>query len=82
MTVAELIDKLRAMPQDMRVVVDGCEGDYDDPIVHPGWAVIDESEGKYPWYLWVGRHRDVARYDEKRRNEVGAKLVIVIARPA
>jgi hypothetical protein len=34
MTVAELIDKLRAMPQDMRVVVANSEyGGFDDPVL-------------------------------------------------
>jgi hypothetical protein len=38
MTVAELIEKLRAMPQDMRVVVNGYEGDFDEPHIIEGWA--------------------------------------------
>ena len=31
MTVAELIEKLKQMPQDMMVVIPGYEGGYDNP---------------------------------------------------
>jgi hypothetical protein len=53
MTVAELIEKLRAMPQDMRVVVDGYEGGFDDPKIFEQVVILDGGSG------WPnGRHRD------------------------
>jgi hypothetical protein len=80
MIVAELINKLRAMPQDMRVVVNGYEGDFDDPNVYEEWVTIDCNEGRDDVGWWMGKHEDVGGYDEKRRREMGAELVIVISR--
>lgn len=69
MTVGGLIEKLKAMPQDMRVVVDGYEGDYDEPAVGETWVHLDIPGGEYG-----GCYKD-AYYDKS-----GATLVIVIAR--
>jgi hypothetical protein len=45
MTVAELIDRLRAMPQDMRVLVAGTEeeGDLWDIKIRENWASMGQG---------------------------------------
>lgn len=75
MTVAELIDKLRAMPQDMRVVVDGYEGDVDEPVVTEEWVIFDRG--------FDGQHfqiRGAAKYLLESRAGERQNLVILIGR--
>ena len=55
MTVGELIEKLRAYPEDMRVVVDGYEGGYSDPIVAIGGVVFNDSPSRNSEW-WYGQH--------------------------
>lgn len=50
MTVAELIALLRQYPDDARVVVEGYEGGYDDPIVQTRWVGV---RWRAPWYEGV-----------------------------
>jgi hypothetical protein len=57
MTVAELIEKLKFMPQDMMVVIPGYEGGYDNPEISSSTLVPDTNwngTNKNHWYN--GRH--------------------------
>jgi len=58
MTVAELIEELNKLPQDMLVVVPGYEGGYDNVEIQRNTAVLlnDNWDGqeKISWYN--GRH--------------------------
>jgi len=57
MTVAELIEELKKMPQDSVVVVAGYEGGYDNPEVQTGKIIKDDNwdgQQKISWYN--GRH--------------------------
>jgi hypothetical protein len=75
MIVSELIDKLKAMPRDMRVVVNGYEGDYDEPNVGETWVHLDRDGGPY-----CGCYAD-AYYDQKEEDAKDrGTLVIVISR--
>lgn len=57
MTVAELINHLSKCDPNMRVVVDGYEGGFDDPHISETDAVIDENwDGKTKKKSWDGRH--------------------------
>jgi hypothetical protein len=57
MTVAELIEMLKAVPQDSMVVIPGYEGGFDNPSVHTDTLVVDtnwDGNNKTTWYY--GRH--------------------------
>jgi hypothetical protein len=64
MTVAELIEHLKQFDPNMRVVVDGYEGGFDDPkisetdaIIDANWVMVDTGNkimGKK--HNWNGRH--------------------------
>lgn len=57
MTVAELVELLKMMPQDMMVVIPGYEGGFDNPELSSKDLVLDENwngESKNSWYN--GRH--------------------------
>ena len=56
MTVGELIEALSAYPSDARVVVDGYEGGYCDPIVRAVPVVLDQP------YAWGGPHSEAYEY--------------------
>lgn len=57
MTVAELIDKLKAVPQDSMVVIPGYEGGYDNPEIRSGWLLPDANwNGKSKDHWYNGRH--------------------------
>jgi hypothetical protein len=57
MTVAEMIDKLKNMPQDMMVVIPGYEGGYDNPEITSSTLVADTNwNGKSKDYWYFGRH--------------------------
>jgi hypothetical protein len=55
MTVGELIEKLQAMPQDARVVVDGYEGGVDD-AADPALVTIALNVNAS---TWMGKHEVV-----------------------
>ena len=57
MTVAELIEKLKAVPQDSMVVIPGYESGFDNPMVYVDTIVKDtnwDGKDKKTWYN--GRH--------------------------
>ena len=57
MTVAELIEQLKMVPQDSMVVIPGFEGGYDNPDVYTGTLVeIDNWDGQEKFYWYNGRH--------------------------
>jgi hypothetical protein len=57
MTVAELIEQLKMVPQDSMVVIPGYEGGYDNPDVSTGTLVENENwDGQEKFYWYNGRH--------------------------
>lgn len=75
MTVAELIEKLKCMPQDMMVVIPGYEGGYDNPEVTSSTLIPDSNwngKSKNSWYN--GRHDAHSVNDE---NEQPVACVVV-----
>ena len=73
MTVAELIEKLRACPQDMQVVI-GDQGEpevYHDPEIGEGWIIMCDNGGS-PCSVWE-------RFDIEDHflNETGTLAVII-----
>lgn len=80
MTVAELIEKLRAMPQNLIVLVEAFEFDFDDLNLYDAWATIGKNESRDEEDWWCGQHEDVSELNEEEREEVGAQLVIVFCR--
>ena len=64
MTVAELIEKLKKMPQDMMVVIPGYEGGYDNPELKRDELIADanwDGKSKNSWYN--GRHDECYKMD-------------------
>ena len=60
MTVAELIEMLKNVPQDSMVVIPGYEGGYDNPSITTEDIIVDQNwngYGKNEWYN--GRHGNV-----------------------
>lgn len=86
MTVAELIEVLRGWPLDARVVVDGYEGGFDDPVVVPRVAGRDRGPGFTGHY--TGRFADLTvdaggtpgEGPCRADSTVGAVPVVVVAR--
>ena len=65
MTVRELIDMLKGMPQDSLVVIPGYEGGYDNPYVSSGSLIVDtnwDGQNKEHWYM--GRHEKYYDYED------------------
>lgn len=60
MTVADLIERLKAFPADMPVVTDGYEGGYDDVAI-PEQIDVDWNRNTTAWFF--GRHSEVSDYD-------------------
>lgn len=57
MTVRELIEELSAYEQDARVVVDGYEGGFDEPVIGVTGVSIDFNwDGERKREAWNGRH--------------------------
>jgi hypothetical protein len=57
MTVAELIEQLKMVPQDSMVVIPGYEGGYDNPDVSTGTLVENDNwDGQEKLYWYNGRH--------------------------
>lgn len=57
MTVAELIKALSQFDPDLKVVVDGYEGGFDEPRISETDAVIDANwDGQRKPTHWCGRH--------------------------
>ena len=57
MTVAELIEQLKMVPQDSMVVIPGYEGGYDNPDVSTGTLVENDNwDGQEKFYWYNGRH--------------------------
>lgn len=73
MTVRELIEQLSKFEPDMKVVVDGYEEGYDDPVVCTAEILIDSNitDGRKDKH-WSGRHSYVWREGER-----GTKVVRV-----
>ena len=57
MTVAELIEQLKMVPQDSMVVIPGYEDGYDNPDVSTGTLVENDNwDGQEKFYWYNGRH--------------------------
>jgi hypothetical protein len=57
MTVAELIEELKMVPQDSMVVIPGYEGGYDNPNIYPSALVENDNwDGQEKFYWYNGRH--------------------------
>jgi len=79
MTVAELIEKLKFMPQDMLVVIPGYEGGYDNPEIRSSTIVTDTNwngTSKNHWYN--GRHETY--YEMESEGNVQPVACIVVGR--
>ncbi len=79
MTVAELIEKLKNMPQDMIVVIPGYEGGYDNPEITSSTLVPDANwngTGKNHWYN--GRHDTY--YEMESEGNVQPVACVVVGR--
>lgn len=64
MNVAQLIEKLKNYPQDLRVVVHGYEGGYDDVDTFENLKIV--LDYNTAWYY--GKHEDVCGiHDEARK---------------
>lgn len=77
MTVAELINKLKEMPQDMMVVIPGYEGGYDNPELKFDSMILDANwngTNKNHWYN--GRHDQHYEMDDEPKNNP-VKCVVV-----
>ena len=63
MTVAELIEELNKLPQDMLVLVPGYEGGYDNvEVQRNGTVLLDENwDGQEKFYWYNGRHGEAYR---------------------
>ena len=66
MTVAELIEELNKLPQDMLVLVPGYEGGYDNIEVQRNGAVVldDNWDGQEKLHWYNGRHGEAYRAEE------------------
>lgn len=76
MTVAELIEKLKCMPQDMMVVIPGYEGGYDNPEVTSSTLIPDSNwngNSKNSWYN--GRHDTYYQNEETNQQPVACVVV-------
>lgn len=76
MTVAELIEELNKLPQDMLVVVDGYEGGYDNAEVQRNGAIVLNSnwDGKEKFYWFDGRH---ATYYKEMEGDEPVQCVVI-----
>ena len=75
MTVAELIEELKMVPQDSMVVIPGYEGGYDNPDVSTGTLVENDNwdgQQKISWYN--GRH---AKYYNDLENVEAINCVVI-----
>jgi len=66
MTVAELIEELNKLPQDMLVLVPGYEGGYDNiEVQRNGVVVLDDNwDGQEKLHWYNGRHGEAYRAEE------------------
>lgn len=79
MTVRELVELLKKMPQDMMVVIPGYEGGYDNPELSSSTLVPDENwdgESKVSWYN--GRHG--VYYSEMEVQNLQTVACVVVGR--
>jgi hypothetical protein len=77
MTVSELIEQLKNMPQDMMVVIDGYEGGYDNPELSSSKLIPDSNwngKSKEAWYN--GRH-DVYYVEMEDQNLSTVECVVI-----
>lgn len=76
MTVAELIEKLKAVPQDMMVVIPGYESGYDNPELTSSFLIEDANwngKNKDNWYN--GRHDEYYEMDGDDRQPIACVVV-------
>ena len=72
MTVSELIAQLQQYPEDMRVIVDGYEGGYDDiKSVHTIPIMVNVNDQSY-----MGSHDDPF-YDDETADETAVHLTVL-----
>lgn len=57
MTKAELLKALEPYPDDVRIVVHGYEGGFDDPVIEPALVRLDQPE------RWCGAHGSTYEYN-------------------
>jgi hypothetical protein len=76
MTVAELIEELNKLPQDMLVLVPGYEGGYDNiEVQRNGTVVLDDNwDGQEKFYWYNGRH---ATYYKDMEGDEPASCVVI-----
>jgi hypothetical protein len=66
MTVRELIESLKNLPQDLIVVVEGLEGGFDNIEIYKSCLVFDKNfNGKFKKDLHYGRHDFDHNWNEK-----------------
>jgi len=77
MTVAELIEELKMVPQDSMVVIPGYEGGYDNiEVKRNGVIVLDDNwDGQEKFYWYNGRH--ASYYKDMEGNDEPVSCVIV-----
>ena len=82
MTVAELIALLNEQPQDARVMVDGYEGGFHDPVIRFGVASAARKETSYEgdYEEWTIDHGAIAGEGPHGGPYGPAVPVIVVAR--
>ena len=81
MTVRELVDMLKEMPQDSLVVIPGYEGGFDNPTVSTSTLIVDSNwnsvkNEKHSWYY--GRHN--VYYPEHEETSAVPENCVVVGR--
>jgi hypothetical protein len=61
MTIADLIRELQKYDPGMRVLVDGYEGGFDDPIVSTEYVLLNQPE------MYSGKHQRAWVDEDKKR---------------
>lgn len=76
MTVKELIDQLKMMPEDMMVVVPGYEGGYDNIALRSDSLVLDANwDGKEKHHWYSGRHENYFENDDNTVQPIACVIV-------
>lgn len=79
MTVAELIEQLKNMPQDMMVVIPGYEGGFDNPMITTSSIIPDANwNGKSKNHWYNGRHDTF--YEMETETDMPTKNCVVVGR--
>jgi hypothetical protein len=73
MTVGELIEELKKLPQEMLVVVDGYEGGQEDPVIRADKRVVLGTYDEENWFF--GYHKLVEESDDSYDKSVPAVVI-------